>query len=219
MLRSAPWSRAQKDAAVARGPHPSAIEHCTFLRGEMFEMCRRGQWFVLPYSLVRDITALRISPPGVVPQRERRPRTIVDYTFSGVNGDTVKLAPVEAMQFGTAFFRILSRIFFADPRWGPVYQLKADVADGFYQVKVALRDIVKLGLVMPGIDGVPDPDPLIAFPMALPMGWVESPPSFCVCTETGADVANAALRARVPAAPHRHDDLATLCLTNSQILM
>ena len=205
-LSSPPWSLSQKDAAVARGPHPSAREYSAFLRGEMYQMCLRGQWVVLPYSLVRKMPGLRVSPPGVVPQRERRPRTIVDYTYSGVNPETVKLAPPEAMQFGGTFYRLLHQIYFADPRWGPVYLVKVDVADGFYQVWVAAGDIPKLGLAMPSLPG--EDDPLIAFPLSLPMGWVESPPSFCTCTETGADLANAALRQGVHPGPHRHDDVA-----------
>ena len=64
-----PWTQERRDAAVARGPHPSAAEHSDFLREEMLEMCRRGQWMVLPYSEVRTRSHLRISPPGVIPQR------------------------------------------------------------------------------------------------------------------------------------------------------
>ena len=204
-LRTAPWTVEQKDAAVARGPHPSAVEYTDFLRGEMLEMCRRRQWIVLPYSSVRHRRGVRISPPGVIPQRERRPRTIVDYTWSGVNPDTIKLAPQQAMQFGRAFWRILYAIYFADPRWGPVHLLKADVSDGFYQVWLALMDILKLGLILPGGDAS---DPDIAFPLSLPMGWVESPPAFCSVTETGADLANAAIRAGADPPPHRHDTVA-----------
>jgi hypothetical protein len=33
----------------------------------------------MPYKSVRGLTNLRVSPLGVIPQRNRRPRTIVDY--------------------------------------------------------------------------------------------------------------------------------------------
>eukprot|EP00978_Attheya_sp_CCMP212_P040642 scaffold224158_cov51-Attheya_sp.AAC.1 len=98
----------------------------------MLDMATRQQWVVLPYSAVRDLPNLRVSPPGVVPQRERRPQLIVDYTFLGVNADTVKLAP-DSMQFGRSLQRILHTLHLADPRWVPVYLIKVDVADGFYQ--------------------------------------------------------------------------------------
>jgi hypothetical protein len=40
---------------------------------------------------------------------------------------------------------------------------------------------------------------LVAIPLALPMGWVESPPYFCAVTETIADLANSRLsRTQVP---------------------
>ena len=56
-----------------------------------------------------------------------------------------------------------------------------------------LDDIPKLGVVLPTSPGRP---PLTAFPLALPMGWVESPPYFTVLTETACDLANARLRDR-----------------------
>jgi hypothetical protein len=130
---------------------------------------------------------LRISPIGVVPQRDRRPRTIVDYSFSGVNQETCPLAPAEAMQFGKALQRIVDDIVNADPRWGPVYLCKVDIADGFYRVDVRTDDIPKLGVVLPSLPSEPR---LIAFPLVLPMGWKNSPPYFCAVTETVADVTN-----------------------------
>ena len=154
-------------------------------------MIDKGYWIVLPYPAVQGLPNLRISPLGVVPQRERRPRIIVDLSFSGVNRDTAKLAPPEAMQFGCALSRILSLIQHAPPKFGPVYLLKLDIADGFYQVYLHRDDIPALGVVLPA-----EPDqvaPLIAFPLALPMGWTESPPFFCCLTETATDLANQAL--------------------------
>jgi hypothetical protein len=68
----------------------------------MADMIDKNQWIVLPYEQVQDLPNLRVSPIGVVPQRDRRPRTIVDYSYSGVNQETCPIAPTEAMQFGTA---------------------------------------------------------------------------------------------------------------------
>jgi hypothetical protein len=206
LMKTAPWSLSRRDTAVKRGCHPSATEYKTFLRGEMTEMVRRGQWMVLPYSAVRHLPDLRISPPGVVPQRDRRPRLIVDYTFSGVNADTVPLAPKESMQFGTAFQRLLHKIFRADPRWGPVFLMKGDIADGFYQGWLRAVGVPRLGLVMPAEST--DREPLIAFPLAAPMGWVESPPFFTALSETAADLGNGAIQAGVHPLPHRHDHIA-----------
>ena len=99
------------------------------------------------------------------------------------------------MQFGRALQRVLANVVQADPRYGPVFLSKIDIADGFYRVWLRLSDIPKLGVVLPTSPGQPLP-PLIAFPLALPMGWVESPPYFTVLTETACDLANTRLRAR-----------------------
>ena len=136
---------------------------------------------------------LRVSPLGVVPQRDRRPRLIVDYSFSGVNDDTIPLAPRESIQFGRALQRLLQTIVQADPKCGPVYLPKIDIADGFYRVWLQASDIPKLGVALPS---TPSQPPLVAFPLALPMGWVESPPYFTTLTETACDLTNNQLRAR-----------------------
>jgi len=102
VLSNAPWDTAKIDAAIARGPHKSATEYLDFLRTEMAEMVSRSQWAVLPYHMARHLPGLRVSPLGVVPQHERRPRTIVDYSFADVNDNTLPIAPMEAMQFGRA---------------------------------------------------------------------------------------------------------------------
>ena len=187
VIQSSPWTQDRKDAAVARGPHKSAYEFQEFLRAEMADMVRKSIWTVLPYSKVKHIPSLRIAPIGVVPQNERRPRPIVDYSFYDLNAETLKLSPPEAMQFGRALERIITQVVRADPKYGPVRFIKIDLADGFYRVWVRAADVPKLGVAFPALDGE---EPLIAFPLALPMGWTESPPYFCAITETIADVAN-----------------------------
>ena len=188
-----PWGRARCDHAMARGPHKSAHEDAEFVCTEILDFCKQGYWAGLPYTAVRDWKNLRISPLGVVPQRNRRPRLIVDYTFSAVNNDTVPLAPREAMQFGRALQRVMKTIVRANPRYGPVHMAKIDIADGFYRVWLQLSDIPKLGVVLPTAPGSPL---LVAFPLALPMGWIESPPFFTALSETACDLANSALRDR-----------------------
>jgi hypothetical protein len=188
-----PWGATRCDDAVSRGPHKSSHTEREFVATEILDFCAQGYWAVLPYQHVRHWRGLRISPMGVVPQRDRRPRLIVDYSFSGVNEDTVLLAPRESMQFGRALQRVMSYIVHADPRYGPVYLAKIDIADGFYRVWIQTTDIAKLGVALPTAPGMP---PLVAFPLALPMGWVESPPYFTAITETACDLANATLRRR-----------------------
>ena len=188
-LRTPPWTDQHLRRAIHRGPHKSARDQVEFVCREILEFCEQGFWAVLPLATALTVPNLRISPLGVVPQRERRPRLIVDYTYSGVNSDTVRLAPPEAMQFGRALPRLLSRLVHANPRFGPAKLAKIDIADGFYRVGLRAADIPKLGVILPHS---PSGTPLVAFPLALPMGWVESPPYFTTLTETACDLANTA---------------------------
>ena len=112
---------------------------------------------------------------------------IVDYTFYRVNQDTLRLTPPEAMQFGRALERILYMIRHSNPKFGHVHLGKADLSDGFYRLQVADTGILKLAVAFPKY---PNEEQLVALPLSLPMGWVDSPPAFCAVTETVADLAN-----------------------------
>jgi hypothetical protein len=203
VTRDPPWTPQKLDDMAAHGPHKSANDYSDFVREEMAEFCEKGFWVVLPYDLVKQLPGLKLSPLGVVPQRERRPRLIVDYSFYGVNDSTLKLMPPEAMQFGRALTRILTAIRHANPAFGPVYMAKIDISDGFYRVWTSANTCAKLGVLLP--QHLQEPQ-LVAFPLSLPMGWVESPPAFCAVTETAADLANQRYH-RKYAPPHRLDDV------------
>ena len=200
-----PWTRRQVQRALSRGPHKSCFEHLDFLKEEFVDMIKKGQWLVLPASAVKDLPGLRVSPPGVVPQRDRRPRWICDYSWWGVNDDTLPLAAMESMQFGHALERILREILLANPALGPVRLMKVDISDGFYRIDLNVDDIPKLGVVFPTEDGE---EPLIAFPLVLPMGWKNSPPTFSTATETIADLANGRLLSQLNPPEHPLDHLA-----------
>ena len=129
VIQTPPWPAHRTAAAVRRGPHKSAFEFQEFLRIEIADMMKRAFWTVLPCSRVKHLKHLRVAPFGVVPQFDRRPRTIVDYSFSGLNEETLKLSPNEAMQFGRVLERIMTQIVHADPRFGPVKQIKIDMSN------------------------------------------------------------------------------------------
>jgi len=133
-----PWSQSARRAALRRGAHISATQHYKdFLHEDMTDYVKKRFWVVLPFRSVRDMPHLKLSPCEVVPQRDRRPRPIIDYTFSGVNQKSLPLAPPTSMQFGRALQRILQRIAYADPRFGPVHMLKFDLSDGYYRVRLS----------------------------------------------------------------------------------
>ena len=180
-LRDKAWTRKQIEEAIRRGPHGSCAAHREFLHGEFANMINLNQWLVLPYSVVKHLKNLHVSPPGVVPQRNRRPRWICDYTWSGINDSTLPLVPWDSLQYGRALERYLRHILLADPAWGPVHMLKCDLSDGYYRLGVIPEDAPRLGMDFPGtFEG----EPLIAIPLVLPMGWTNSGPAFCAATET-----------------------------------
>ena len=199
------WSLTERDAALHRGPHQSTCGKESFVRDEFADMVVAGHWLVLPYELVRSLSSLRLSPTGVVPQKARRDRIIVDYTFSGVNQATTVEAP-DSMQFGHAFHRYLERLHRADTRHGPVYMSKTDIADAFMQIWLELQSIPTLAALLPIQN---NESPLVAFPMVLPMGWVHSPNYLCAVTETICDLTNARLHANdINWTPHHLSTLA-----------
>jgi hypothetical protein len=210
---SPPWSRAQRQATYDRGPHISAAKmYSTFLLEDMFNMVHEGYWTILPFRAIQNLPALKLSPAGVVPQRERRPRLILDYSFpakNNVNNSSLNLAPAHAMQFGKALPRILQRLVYYNALCGPPLMAKLDLADGYYRVPLSPSAALELAVVLPG-DGAHRQ--LIGIPLSLPMGWTYSPPYFCVFTETATDIANASLsNAFLPPHPlEQRSQLATL---------
>ena len=78
-----------------------------------------------------------------------------------------------------------------DPHHGPIYMMKVYIVDSFYCVGLDPEDVPSLGVCLPP---GPDGKTLVAFPLFLLMGWVESPPQVCAVTETVADLTNTSLR-------------------------
>jgi len=103
ILTTPPWSKPTLDQVYQRKPHTSAAQqYATFLIEDMFDYVQMGYWLVLPYHSVWHFPALRLAPSGVVPQRDCRPRPIMDYTFYDTNQACLPIAPQAAMQFGSA---------------------------------------------------------------------------------------------------------------------
>ncbi len=129
----------------------------------------------------------------------------MDYSWWNINEDTLPLAAMESMQFGHALKHVLREILLANPAFGPVYLIKLDISDGFYHIALNVDHIPKLGVAFPMAQHA---DPLVAFPLVLPMGWKNSPPIFSTATKTIADLTNARIRNLTPPLPHHLDNLA-----------
>jgi len=81
-----PWPASYHRKVFQQGPHLSASRfYKDFLITDIINYVKKHFWVVLPYSAVAHYPHLKLAPCGVVPQRERRPRPIMDYTFTGVN--------------------------------------------------------------------------------------------------------------------------------------
>ena len=65
VLMSGNWTEGERQAALKRGPHRSAMEHTILLREEFASMVEKGQWVVLPYSADQGLPGLRLIPPGM----------------------------------------------------------------------------------------------------------------------------------------------------------
>ena len=74
------WSLPKLRASLARGAPQSCNAHLDFLNDEFVDMIHKGQWVVLPATMSLELEGVRLSPPGVIPQQDRRPRWICNYT-------------------------------------------------------------------------------------------------------------------------------------------
>ena len=128
-----PLTLEQLATAIVYGSHNSCNRDPSFLRTEMRDFVEKAFWIVLPLEDAVGLNGIRLSPAGLIPQRDRRDRIVIDYDWSGVNESTRRLSP-DSMQFGHALQWILQRMYNAEPRHRPIYMMKVDVEDGFYCV-------------------------------------------------------------------------------------
>ena len=84
-------------------------------------MIEKGQWVVLPYLVAKGLPGLRLSPPGVKVERDRRPRWLDDYRFKKTNAETFPIASLSAMKYGRALDRLICEIVYADPALGYIF--------------------------------------------------------------------------------------------------
>ena len=106
-LSELPLTIEQIENAVRYGGHKSCHRDLPFLSKELVDFVRKGFFLVVRYTDVQDQVHLRLAPIGLVPQRDRRDRIVIDYTFWGTNAASLPTAP-DSMQFGTALQRVLT---------------------------------------------------------------------------------------------------------------
>ena len=115
---------------------------------------------------------------------------ISNYSFFGVNEDTIPLAPPEAIKFDQTLKCLLQHIHHANDAFGPVHTSKIDISDGFYCLWLQGEDTLKLAVLFPSH---PDEEPLVGILLTNPIGWCLSPPNFSACKEIITNLANVSL--------------------------
>jgi hypothetical protein len=215
------WARMAIEAAVARGPHPTAraADAVSLVHEDVAYQVKAGfSKIVLWDDIKTDLpSSFKISPVAVIPQDGRRGRIILDLSFAvrleqkpdrrkvglllqeAVNDTTVPLAPRRPVrEIGKVLPRVLE--FMASREEGQDILLsKVDLSDGFWRIIVEEAARWNFCYVMPDPPGAPI---RIVVPSALQMGWMESPQYFCTATETGRDFIQWLVDQEIDCPPH-----------------
>ena len=229
-----PWDTAALDAAVARGPHTSALTPAArqLIADEMEYQVAAGFSEIMLWTDIQSLRPrnLKISPLAVIPQVGRRGRLLLDLSFAvqapckspgkryrnylptliplaqSVNNTTLKQSPeYPVKELGRVLPRILH--FMATvPVEETIMFAKIDLSDGFWRMLVAESDKWNFAYVLPGVVGQPT---RLVIPHALQMGWTESPGYFCAATETGRDILQALIDGHTVLHPHVMDSFMT----------
>ena len=194
------WTREQMEAAVARGPHESAMtaEAIAHFREEVRSKVAAGQARVVAWEDIKSNPPrlLKISPVAAIPHKSKAYRSILDLSFRlrladggiipSVNETTTKTAPEGAIdQIGHSLKRIIHA--FADTEDDAViFMAKWDIKDGFWRLQCKEGEEWNFAYVLPQEEGS---RVQLVVPTSLQMGWIESPPYFCAASETARDVA------------------------------
>jgi len=134
-VRDATWDGNKIQVALQRGPHHFTMLHSYFLRDKFVSMIDSNQLVIFPYSVAILLKILCISPPGVIPQWDRRHWWIKDYD------KRLSLLPTDALQYRRKIDGLTRQILLVDPRYGLIYILKCHIADCYYCQGLCIRDI------------------------------------------------------------------------------
>jgi hypothetical protein len=193
-------------AAVAGSPHRSALdpENIALVHEDVQYQVDAGFSKIVLWEDLNQLKPrrLKISPIAVVPQKNRRGRLVLDLSFpvypertktnprpdpiqAGVNETTIQLASQEPVRaIGNVLRRVLTLLDSA--ALDEVIMLaKIDLSDGFWRMLVEEDQQFNFAYVMPDPPGQPT---CTVVPVALQMGWMESPAYFRAATETSRDI-------------------------------
>ena len=206
------WTVQEMTEVVERGPHESALtsEAIQHFAAEVLEKVATGQAKIVDWDDIKDDPPpqLKISPVAAIPHKSKAFRTILDLSFRlrlkeggvllAVNDTSTKTAPKGAIdQIGHALKRIIHAFAEAEEE-DKIFMAKWDIKDGFWRLQCREGEEWNFAYVLPRQAGKPAQ---LVVPTSLQMGWIESPPYFCVASETAGDVAAQYIEATVGELP------------------
>ena len=97
--RPAPPSQ-YRDEALGLCAHASVKKEVDFFHLEIIEQVQIRHIAVFSLTTVANLDKLWLSSLAVIPHSNLRPRMIYNFTWSGLNNTTARLAPQEEMCFG-----------------------------------------------------------------------------------------------------------------------
>ena len=213
------WTLEELEAAVARGPHVSALVPDAIEQIQLEARDKEAQGFAKIF-LWEDLKKtlpqkLKLSPLAMIPHKSRKYRAILDLSFAlmlagyalpSVNEATKRMAPEAAIdQIGKVLPRLIAALAGADLTKGDVMFSKLDIKDGFWRLMCEEGMEWNFAYVLPNHPGEPVE---IVVPSALQMGWALSPHFFCAASETARDVAESYVAEPVGALPpHPLEDM------------
>jgi hypothetical protein len=216
-----PWERRAIEAAVTRGPHPTAraADAIALVHEDVAYQVKAGFSTIVLWDDIKHNLppTFKVSPVAVIPQAGRRGRIILDLSFAvrleqklgqrrpgailqeAVNDTTAPLAPRQPVR---EIGKVLPRVFefmAGAPAGQEILLSKVDLSDGFWRIIVEEAARWNFCYVMPDPPGAPI---RIVIPSALQMGWMESPQYFCTATETGRDFIQWLVDQKIDCPPH-----------------
>jgi hypothetical protein len=146
-----PWTKEVMWAAVARGPHQSALspEAVAHFAAEAAKKVHTKQARIMMWDDIKDNPPrqLKISPIAAIPHKSKAYRLILDLSFrirlanrgvwASVNNTTKKTAPAGAInQISECLACIVHAFAETDPS-ANIFMAKWDIKDGFWRMDCA----------------------------------------------------------------------------------
>ena len=151
--------------------YQSMMAQVPFLREEFSSMVGNGKFVLLHYLVAKQITGLRISPPGVKEELYIWPRCISNYIYSSINAEYFPIAALSIMQYGWALDLIVRQVVISGLDLVPIYLLKVDVSNGFFSSPCSHMIPQSWAQFLPLSSNVED---MVNILITLSMGWKNS---------------------------------------------